>query len=64
MLQYYADILHQPVDDASGTQCRWLIAPSESATPPGWKLFWEDGRDGDHPAARRKVYLRLPRAAK
>ncbi|MDB5775734.1 MAG: glycosyl transferase [Herbaspirillum sp.] len=64
MLQYYAGILHQPVAAASDTRCRWLIAPGASAAPAGWKLFWEDGRDGDHPAARRKVYLRLPPAAK
>jgi len=50
MLFYYTGILHQPIDAAMKTECRWLLVqtPAPQGMPAGdWKPFWQGGRDGD-----------------
>ncbi|WP_034295990.1 glycosyltransferase family 39 protein [Herbaspirillum sp. RV1423] len=49
-LYYYTGILHQPVNAAQNTDCRWVIVQSPFGTglpAGGWKPFWTGSRDGD-----------------
>ncbi|MBG7622298.1 glycosyl transferase [Herbaspirillum sp. AP02] len=50
MLYYYTGVLHQPIDSAGTTECRWVIqqTPGVAHRPKGhWTLYWEGRRDGD-----------------
>lgn len=57
MLLYYAGILHQPVESARQTQCRWLVVETRGESralewalngATGWTPIWQGARQGDH----------------